>query len=466
MIFQPQRYKIEDTIGVPFIDWDEIESFLSVESTPEKVAEVIRMALDKKRLSLGELSVLINAPHRAPIFEAAEKLKKMVYGNRIVLFAPLYVGNRCSNSCRYCSFRVENNEGVRKTLTPEELTGQVNTLTHQGHKRLILVYGEHPAYDAQFIARSVHKVYENKDIRRVNINAAPFSVEDFRTIKDSAIGTFQVFQETYNRSVYAFHHPRGRKSDYDWRLTSLDRAMQAGIDDVGLGALFGLSDNWQGELLGLLRHTNHLEACFNVGPHTISFPRITRAEGSSAQGQYPISDDDFIFIIALLRLAVPYAGLILTARESPAMRDHAIRYGVSQIDGGTKIEIGGYAPQDQDQTQTVGEAQFTINDDRSLSEVIHELIQQDRIPSFCTACYRKGRTGEHFMEFSSTGFIKRFCTPNAILTFAEYLEDSATESIKAKGYELIKAELNACQNREDIADKLERIRNGERDLFY
>lgn len=460
MRFSPQRYKIPDSVGQPFINEGEISDFLTVRPSAAQVVEVVAWAQAKNRLSLDQVAVLLHAPDRSVVFGAAERLKKEVYGNRIVLFAPLYVGNRCANSCAYCSFRVENSGAVRKTLSDLELVNETEALTAQGHKRLILVYGEHPDYSAEFIAHSVRTVYQNKNIRRLNINAAPFSVADFSMIKQANIGTFQVFQETYLRDAYASHHPRGRKADYDWRLTALDRAMEAGIDDVGIGVLFGLSRDWRAEVMGLVRHVNHLEACFNVGPHTISFPRITAAPGSSVEGQYPLSDDDFLYLIAVLRLAVPYAGLILTAREPAALRDRAIGFGVSQIDGGTKLEVGGYEAQKEDR----GAAQFSLSDDRSLAEVIERLVAAGRIPSFCTACYRQGRTGEHFMEFSTNGFIKRFCGPNAVLTFAEYLEDYAGAELKEAGNSLIDKELTAMPA--DVADKLARIRNGERDLFY
>ena len=458
MKFEPQRYKIPDRVGQPFVDEGEMEACLAVRPTAEEVAEVVARAEAKHRLSLLETAVLLNAPDRRVVFEAAARLKQAVYGNRIVLFAPLYVGNRCSNSCAYCSYRVENRAAVRKTLSDIELAAEAEALTQQGHKRLILVYGEHPDYSAEFIADSVRTVYRNKNIRRVNVNAAPFSVEDFRTIKEAGIGTFQVFQETYLRGAYAAHHPRGRKADYDWRLAALDRAMEAGIDDVGLGVLFGLSADWRAEVLGLVRHVNHLEACFNVGPHTISFPRITAAPGSVVEGQTPLADDDFLYLIAVLRLAVPYAGLILTAREPAELRDRAIGYGVSQIDGGTKLEIGGYADKDR------GAAQFTLSDGRSLGEVVDRLVEQGRMPSFCTACYRKGRTGEHFMEFSTGGFIKRFCGPNAVLTFAEYLEDYSAGEARARGYELIERELVNLPT--EVRTRLDRIKAGERDLYY
>ncbi|MEG0602026.1 MAG: [FeFe] hydrogenase H-cluster radical SAM maturase HydG [Mucinivorans sp.] len=464
MIFSPQRYKIADQIGQPFIDEDEIVDYLKITPTEQDVDKVIARSMDKHRLTMQETAILLNAPNRQVVKDAAAKLKKAIYGNRIVLFAPLYVGNMCSNSCAYCAFRRENSQTVRKTLSTQEIDQQVDALTEQGHKRLILVYGEHPIYSADFIANNVRQVYKNTNIRRLNINAAPMSVDDFRTVHQAKIGTFQIFQESYFRSTYATHHPQGRKADYVWRLTALDRAMQAGIDDVGLGALLGLQQSWKNEIMGLVRHTNHLEACFGVGPHTISFPRITHATGIAPENQYPVLDEDFLFLIAVLRLAVPYTGLILTAREGAQVRGQAIEYGVSQIDGGTHIEIGGYSPSN-DKAQEGG-AQFTINDSRSLVQVIAWLVATDHLPSFCTACYRQGRTGEHFMEFSTKGFIKRFCTPNAILTFAEYLEDYASQGDRANGYALIDKELAAMTDTEDILQKLEKIKKGERDIYY
>lgn len=460
MIFNPQRYKIEDKIGIPFIDDEEISNFLAVEPTSADVADVISAALNRERLSLAQTATLLNSPHRAPILAAAQKLKLEVYGNRIVLFAPLYVGNLCANGCDYCAFAKNNTQTERKTLSDSELDAEIEALAGEGHKRLILVYGEHSKYSAQFIADNVRRVYATGKIRRVNINAAPLSVADFEIVHRAGIGTYQIFQETYNRATYSRHHLSGRKADYDWRITALDRAMQAGIDDVGLGALLGLNGDWRTEILGLIRHTNHLEACFGVGPHTISFPRITDALG--AQGaEFPLGDDDFIFAIAVLRLAVPYTGLILTARESEAIRTKAIAYGVSQIDGGTKLRIGAYANEQQQ-----GEAQFAINDSRSLADIVETLIDTHRIASFCTACYRKGRTGEHFMEFSTKGFIKRFCTPNAILTLAEYLEDFATEPVKIKGYALIDRELSNLKDSPAVEQRLKRIADGERDIYF
>lgn len=472
MIFTPQKYAIEDRPNQPFIDPVEINSLL--ESTQnsylETIRQVIAHSMNRQRLSMEQVALLLNAQGSAReiVMEAARELKQQIYGNRIVLFAPLYIGNRCINRCSYCSFRADNKETERKTLTPYEIDAEVRALEAQGHKRLILVYGEHPIYDAHYIAETVRATYAvnegaSGEIRRVNINAAPFSVEDFAVIKEAGIGTFQIFQETYNPELYARYHLGGPKANFNWRLTALDRAMEAGIDDVGLGALLGLGD-WQYEIMALVRHTNHLEACFGVGPHTISFPRITQALGATA-AEKPVSDDDFIYAIAVLRLAVPYTGLILTARENADLRSRAIEYGISQIDGGTKIEIGSYSSQDQE-----GSGQFTINDSRSLNEIINRLVDTQMLPSFCTACYRKGRTGEHFMEFSTQGFIKRFCTPNAILTMSEYLEDYATHdpSLKAKGYALIYSELSALNDTEQtkLKERLAAIQGGQRDLLF
>lgn len=472
-IFSPQNYKIADEAHKSFVDTEEIHHFLDSNVSPsyDKVKSVVEKSLSLQRLSLEEVAILLNAngsEERKIISDGARELKKRVYGNRIVLFAPLYVGNKCVNDCSYCGFSVSNGLSKRKTLTDDEITSEIEALEDSGHKRIILVYGEHPMYSAQMIADNVRKAYSvkkgNGEIRRININAAPFSVEDFRTIKEAQIGTFQIFQESYDREVYARHHPRGLKSNYDNRLTALDRAMEAGIDDVGIGVLFGLGD-WRFEVMGLVRHVNHLEAVYGVGPHTISFPRIKEASGVDTSSLHGMDDDDFLRMIAILRLAVPYTGMILTAREPQNIRDVAINYGVSQIDGGTKIEIGAYSSDSDD--QDIDKEQFTINDNRSLSEVIDELVDKDFIPSFCTACYRKGRTGEHFMEFSVPGFIKRFCTPNAIFSFVEYLEDYATENVKANGYKLVEksiSEMDHCMSGE-VARRVELIKQGKRDLF-
>jgi 2-iminoacetate synthase len=343
-------------------------------------------------------------------------------------------------------------------------------LEEMGQKRLILVFGEHPTYTPEFIARAVRTVYGvkrgNGEIRRVNINAAPLDIPGYRRVKEAGIGTYQVFQETYHRGAYSAYHTGGIKRDYNWRITALDRAQEAGIDDVGIGALFGLYD-WKFEVMGLIRHVNHLEAVYHVGPHTISFPRLKRASGINVDHRYQVSDEEFTRMVAILRLAVPYTGLILTAREPAAVRDEIMQFGVSQIDGGSKIEMKAYSGGQR--AQDLDSEQFELSDNRTLAEVMEELIDKEYLPSFCTACYRAGRTGEHFMEFSVPGFIKRYCTPNAILTLAEYLEDYAAKSTREKGYRLIRNSLESFdQNgfRQKVEERLNRIRKGERDLYF
>ena len=475
MKFKPQTYRIPDEAMKPFIDPDEIQDMLNrPKASAEQVRKIINKSLSKERLSLEETADLLNADDPELINEikaGARTLKERIYGNRIVLFAPLYIGNKCVNNCRYCGFRVANTDQIRTTLSDEQMVREVEALEDNGQKRLILVYGEHPDYNAEFIADTVKTVYRVKkgkgEIRRVNINAAPLDIEGFAKVKEAGIGTYQVFQETYHPESYKHYHPSGPKSNFEWRLTSLDRAMEGGIDDLGIGALFGLYD-WKYEVMALVRHTNHFEAVYNIGPHTISFPRIKAAAGTEVEPKYEVSDEDFVRLIAILRLAVPYTGMILTAREPVAVRQEALTFGVSQIDGGTKLELGAYA-EDEHESQNLNREQFEINDSRSLNEIIEELLEQGYLPSFCTGCYRVGRTGEHFMEFSVPGFIKRYCTPNAMLTLAEYLEDYAPEKTQAMGWALIEKELNKMEDKvteKETRIRLERVKAGERDLFF
>ncbi|VBB45828.1 Iron-only hydrogenase maturation rSAM protein HydG [uncultured Paludibacter sp.] len=473
MKFTPEKYKIPDVPMQSFIDTDEVWDYINnTVSTKERVREVIAKSLSKKRLNLEETAVLINTADAEliqEIKEGAKTLKKNIYGNRIVLFAPLYVGNKCSNNCTYCGFRASNTDAVRKTLTDDELVKEIEALEDNGQKRLILVYGEHAQYSPDYIAETVKTAYRVKkghgEIRRVNINAAPLEIEGFKVVKEAGIGTYQVFQETYHREVYKTYHLRGKKADFDYRLTSLDRAQEAGLDDVGIGALFGLYD-WRFEVLGLVRHTNHLEACYNVGPHTISFPRIKDASMLDLGETYFVSDENFAKLVAILRLAVPYTGMILTAREPATLRNELIQYGVSQIDGGTKIELGSYV--EKEKNHDLNKGQFRINDDRSLNEIIDELIEQGMLPSFCTSCYRAGRTGEHFMEFSVPGFIKRYCTPNAILTLAEYLEDYAPQHTAEKGWNVIEKNILTLDEKmqQSVRERIKKVKQGERDLYY
>jgi 2-iminoacetate synthase len=462
--------------AVDFIDDARLEGLLTgARPDDRQVDDVIAKSLAKSALTVEETALLLKADQPVQverIFEAARELKRAVYGNRIVLFAPLYVGNRCVNDCRYCGFRRSNRAQVRRTLDDAQLRRQVEALERVGHKRLILVFGEHPKYDADFIARAVRTAYATRaghdEIRRVNINAAPLDHEGYVTVKRAGIGTYQIFQETYHHETYARVHPAGtRKADYFYRLDGLSRAMEAGCDDVGIGALFGLSD-WRFEALGLVSHALYLQSRHGCGPHTISFPRLQPACGVELDGEFRVSDRDFKRLIAILRLAVPYTGLILTAREPPELRREVMAFGVSQIDAGSRIEIGGYT--ESGDTQRMEREQFSLGDVRPLDAVMRGLIEDGYVPSFCTACYRLGRTGEHFMEFAIPGFIKRFCTPNALSTLMEYLVDYASPETSAAGEKIIAAELAKMEEgqlKEQLADRLRRIREtDDRDLYF
>ena len=439
-----------------------------------RIREIIAKSLDKNRLEPEETAALLSVQDpelKQLILHGAKELKERIYGNRIVLFAPLYVGNECVNDCVYCGFRISNKECHRATLSKEQLVSETKSLVETGHKRLIMVYNKHPKYNPEFIADTVQTVYDTKykkgEIRRVNINAAPLDIEGFRTVKSVGIGTYQIFQETYHEETYKKLHPSGPKSSFLWRLDGLDRAMKAGIDDLGIGALMGLYD-WKFEVMGLLYHTIHLEQTFGVGPHTISFPRIEPAIGTefTEHPPYQVSDEDFKHLVATIRLSVPYTGMILTAREPIAIRNEVLSYGVSQIDAGSSIGVGDYSSKDE---ESRSKSQFVLGDTRSLDEVIFELAKGGYIPSFCTSCYRAGRTGEHFMEFAIPGFVKRFCTPNALLTFAEYLYDFSSQKTLNAGLELIQKELAHIEDdsmRASVAEKLTQMKEGTRDLYF
>jgi len=440
-----------------------------------RIREIIAKSLAKEPLTVEETAALVMTEQPElveEIFAAARQLKQQVYGNRIVLFAPLYIGNNCVNDCSYCSFKRSNKEMQRRTLTPHEVREQVVALENKGHKRLILVFGEDRRYDPRFIADTVRAVYATRsghgEIRRVNINAAPLDHEGYATIKEGGIGTYQIFQETYHHRTYAKVHPGNtRKGDYLYRLNGLSRAFESGLDDVGLGVLFGLYD-WRFEVLGLVSHALHLQHHYGVGPHTISFPRLRPAHGVEVDPRYLVNDFDFKKIIAILRLAVPYAGLILTARENPEVRRALMAFGVSQIDAGSRIELGGYT--EVGDAQVMEREQFCLGDIRSLDEVMAELLEDGYLPSFCTSCYRSGRTGEHFMEFSIPGFIKEFCTPNALLTLQEYLEDYASPGTRAMGETLVAQELGKLDDgdfKKTLCDRLAEIREKKsRDSYF
>jgi len=469
--------------GIDFVDEPLFEDLLSRKADPGRIREIIAKSKNKEALALEETAALLNADEPElveQIFDTARQLKKDVYGNRIVLFAPIYIGNHCTNDCAYCGFRRSNPESIRRTLTTPELHEQIRNMLKMGHKRTIAVFGEHPNYGPEYIADCVQQIYsvrhENSTIRRVNINAAPLSHEGYRIMKDAKIGTYQVFQETYHHETYAKMHPVGtRKGNYLWRLDSSARAIEAGCDDVGIGALFGLA-NWKFDVLGLVAHAIHLMKHYQIGPHTISFPRIRPASGVKLQevAEHDVCDENFLRLIAILRLSVPYTGLIVTAREPAPIREKVLGFGVSQIDAGSRIEIGGYVEAGDAQTQTtqpqvLEKEQFELGDVRPLDEVIRQLLRDGYVPSFCTACYRLGRTGEIFMEYAKPGFIQNMCTPNALLTLQEYLTDFASPETKAAGETLIRNELAKLSggSNPEILDRLKRIRNtDERDLFF
>ena len=468
-----------------FVDEPLFESLLNQKTDAGRIREIIAKSKNKEALTLDETAALLNADEPElieQIFDTARQLKKDVYGNRIVLFAPIYVGNYCTNDCTYCGFRRSNHEAVRRTLTTPELHEQILNMLKMGHKRTIAVFGEHPAYSPEYIAECVRQIYsvqyKNSSIRRVNINAAPLSHEGYRIVKEAGIGTYQVFQETYHHATYAKIHPAGtRKADYMWRLDSPARAIEAGCDDVGIGVLFGLAD-WKFEVLSLIAHAVELMSRYRIGPHTISFPRLRPASGVSLPevALHDVNDDDFLRLIAILRLSVPYTGLIVTAREPAPIRDKVLGFGVSQIDAGCRIEVGGYVEAGDAQTQqaqpqqALEKAQFELGDVRPLDEVIRQLLENDYIPSFCTACYRLGRTGEVFMEYAKPGFIQNMCTPNALVTLQEYLVDFSSPETRAVGEALIQkevAQLPEGTQRSAVLDRLERIRNSaDRDLFF
>lgn len=438
------------------------------------VRELIAKALEKQPLAPAETAVLLGCEDpelHEEMFAAARRLKETVYGNRIVLFAPLYIGNKCVNDCTYCGFRSSNDAAIRRELEQAQVAQQVQALEAKGHKRLIVVFGEHPDYDPGFMADSIRAVYASGDIRRVNVNAAPLDVDGYRIVKEAKIGTYQIFQETYHHATYAqVHNPRTRKGDYLWRLDGLSRAFEAGIDDMGIGALFGLYD-WKFEVMGLVSHAAYFMRRHGVGPHTISFPRLKPAQGVNFDPRWLVADKDFLRLVAILRLSVPYTGMICTAREPAHIRDTVLGFGVSQIDAGTNIDLGGYAEQGDATVveQHLDKSQFEIGDKRSLDEMVSTLVDNGYVPSFCTSCYRQGRTGEVFMEYAIPGFIQKLCTPNAITTFQEYLCDHASPAVRARGEAMIAGEVERIADpgvKKVVVERLHQIRDqGKRDLY-
>ena len=455
------------------IDEERIEATLAHGTKKDAacVRDVLAKAVEMKGLNAEEVAVLMAVSDPGllgEIFDTARHVKEEIYGRRLVLFAPLYVSNLCANECLYCAFRKTNKEVKRRALTQEEVARETRIIIDQGHKRVLLVAGEsYPVEGFQYILRCIETVYNTKhdrgEIRRLNVNIAPLTIDEFKELKAAHIGTYQLFQETYHRESYARVHLEGQKADFDWRITAPDRAMLAGIDDVGVGILFGLFD-WRFEVLALMQHIEHLEKTFGVGPHTISVPRLEPAIGSSiaCQPPHPVSDIDFRKLVAILRLAVPYTGIIMSTRETPNIRRETFALGVSQISAGSRTNPGGYAEE-----EAYDGSQFSLGDHRSLDEVIRDVAELGYIPSFCTACYRLGRTGQDFMDLAKPGKIKDHCGVNALSTFVEYLEDYGSPETKAVGEACIKKTLEGfTEHRRFVAEVLmDRVREGERDVF-
>lgn len=474
-VIKPEENERYKKGGKNFIDETAIQETLLAHRKPDnsRIREIMAKSLQLVRLNPDETAALLNCEDEElweEMYQTGLKIKHQVYGRRIVTFAPLYISNYCVNSCVYCGFRSENQHTRRHRLTQEELAEEIKALVAKGHKRLIMVYGEHPVSDVHYIAETLRVAYgtklENGEIRRANVNAAPLSIEDYALLRDVGIGTYQVFQETYHRPTYSRLHPRGLKADYEWRLYSLHRAMEAGVDDVGIGALFGLYD-WKFEVMGLLMHTIDLEENFGgVGPHTISFPRLEPAVNTPfvEKTAYKVHDDIFKKLVTVIRLAVPYTGMILTAREPARIRNDVINVGCTQIDAGSNIGIGSYSKDCLEYDRQ----QFILGDNRSLDEAIRDLTAMGYITSFCTAGYRCGRTGNYFMEIAKKGKVHHLCMPNAILTFKEYLLDYASEETRQSGEELILKELQSLpgeQLQNHVRELLGRIEAGERDLY-
>ena len=438
---------------------------------PRRLDDLLDKARARVGLALGEVADLLKVADpegRSRILGAAREVKEGIYGRRMVLFAPLYASNECANNCLYCAFRRDNQALVRRTLTLSEIARETRALEEMGHKRVLLVFGESPRSGVDYGADAVAAIYATRsgpgEIRRVNVNMAPQTVDGFRRLKDAGIGTYQCFQETYHPEQYRRLHPSGPKADYQWRLEVFDRAFAAGIDDVGLGVLFGLYD-YRFDLLALLAHAQYLDERYGVGPHTLSFPRIEPAQNAPAAEHipYPVSDDELRTIVAIMRLAVPYTGLIMSTRETPQMRRELVGLGVSQLSAASRTYPGGY----QAKRSHVEESeQFALGDTRSLDRVVRELTEDGYIPSFCTACYRLGRTGHDFMEQAKPGDIQTFCTPNALLTLQEYLIDYATEETRCAGERAIDKARDEVSPplRKTVADRLEKTRSGARDL--
>jgi 2-iminoacetate synthase len=459
-----------------FINDTQIQDTLDRNLNPDKnrVLEIINKAKEMKGLTLDETALLLQCEDRdviSEMFSTARFIKREIYGNRLVLFAPLYISNYCSNNCRYCAFRKDNKELERRALDMNEIAIEVKTLEMEGHKRLLMLCGEnHKMSSLDYFLEAIETAYSVKtekggEIRRINVEIAPLTVNEFKRLKDANIGTYVLFQETYHHNTYRQMHPTGPKADFAWRLCAQDNAMQGGINDIGIGALFGLYD-YKYEVLGLLTHAQHLDNTYGVGPHTISIPRLEPALNAPVANKppRPVSDNEFKKLVAIIRIALPYTGIILTTRESAALRTEVFDLGVSQISAGSRTNPGGYK---QGSSEAFRSAQFNLGDSRTLDEVIYDVTIHGHIPSFCTACYRLGRVGQDFMDMAKPGEIKNHCSPNAISTFMEYLMNYASPKTRDAGERAIEKILAGIDVK--IAKKanamLERVKTGERDVL-
>ena len=471
-------YNSKSSIATEFISHEEILDTLEYARQHKNDRQLVESLLEKARLFKGlnhrEAAVLLECDEPdliEQIFHLAKEIKQRFYGNRIVMFAPLYLSNYCVNSCVYCPYHVKNKTIARRKLTQEEIRKEVIALQDMGHKRLALEAGEDPLRNPiEYILESIQTIYgihhKNGAIRRVNVNIAATTVENYRKLKDAGIGTYILFQETYHKENYEQLHPRGPKSNYAYHTEAMDRAMQAGIDDVGIGVLFGLN-TYRYDFVGLLMHAEHLEDTFGVGPHTISVPRICSADDIDAGTfENAISDEIFQRIVAVIRISVPYTGMIISTRESQKSREKVLDIGISQISGGSRTSVGGYAEEDRMEENS---AQFDVSDTRTLDEIVNWLLRLGYIPSFCTACYREGRTGDRFMSLVKTGQIANCCAPNALITLREYLEDYASEDTRRLGEQMITRQIQYVPNpkiRECAQLYLQEIQRGKRDFRF
>lgn len=458
-----------------FIDRDKLYNLIEGKiPTQGEIDTILNKAAKLKGLNLEEVATLLRIEDNTQIhkiMETAKFVKESIYGKRLVLFAPIYTGNVCVNNCLYCSFRKDNHLIKRKILTMDEIAQETSALLKQGHKRALLICGENNKNGTDYMIEAIRTTYGVKErggkdyIRRINVELAPMEVEDFARLKAEKIGTYVCFQETYDEIKYRDFHPAGTpKADYLYRLTVMDRAMEGGIDDIGIGALLGLID-YRFEVLAMIEHANHLERAYGCGPHTVSVPRLEPAIGAPAAEHVPspVSDDDFKKIVAIIRIALPYTGIILSTREGDKMRNELIEYGVSQISAASKTNPGSYA-HDEEGTGT----QFSTGDHRTLDEVIYSLAKEGYVPSFCTGCYRQGRVGHDFMDLAKPGLIQQFCLPNAMFTFQEYLEDFASPETKALGLKVIEdfTKNVRTEQQEKVKENLEAIRGGKRDIYF